>query len=205
MFQAFLERVGLSPKKEEVSPVGGRTRDRMKARKRVGKKNLKRAKKKVARSARSTSSRSRSRSLSSSSTTTTTTSTTSTTSTTTSVSPPLGRRRRSKRKRYEVAFFLPAMSAAHVPEAKRRQVPTTVLYETPSTIQPSTKQQPSITEPFTRTDRLRRRRKLEIGSDASEASDDLVDDNPLYDYMDMITMERIINPAMSPEGHVMVS
>ena len=103
------------------------------------------------------------------------------------------------------------MSAAHVPEAKRRQVPTTILYETPSTIQPSMKQQPSSTEPFTRTDRLRRRRKLEIdaqGSDGSsngsDANDDLVDDNPLYDYMDTITMERIINPAMSPEGHVMV-
>ena len=87
----------------------------------------------------------------------------------------------------------------------------------------------SATQPFTRTDRLRRRRKLELkrssssddvdsNADANDDDendddddenenehefDDLEDDNPLIHYMDTITMERIITPAMSPDGHVM--
>ena len=33
--------------------------------------------------------------------------------------------------------------------------------------------------------------------------DDLEEDNPLNGYMDVITMDRIISPAISPGGHVM--
>ena len=142
--------------------------------------------------------------------------------------------RSSRRRRFEPAAFVPNLPASSIRnesrERKRRR--------TPNTRRPKRQRQPpesSVTAPFTRTDRLRKRRKLgvspskesgESGGDgeggeggggggqekldgAAEAiddeeyDDDLDLENPLHDYMDMVTMDRIINPAMSTTGQVM--
>jgi len=140
-----------------------------------------------------------------------------TTATTTTNNNNNNKRRRSER--IDVASGVMASAARNRSRTKNRRHPT------PSTIQPS-----NATEPFTRTERLRRRRRLELqasrgsrrksssssssNNSSSNASnslfvededydDDLEVDNPLNGYMDVITMDRIISPAISPSGQVM--
>ena len=43
----------------------------------------------------------------------------------------------------------------------------------------------------------------EMDMKEEEMADDLDSDNPLHGYMDIITMDRIVTPAISPEGQVM--
>jgi len=123
-------------------------------------------------------------------------------------------KRRSKRKRYETASLVLSSQKGKFllgsyQKSERRQI-------TPETIQPNLKKKDIIPanafQPFTRTDRLRKRRKLELKRSGQvnemdmkeeEMADDLDSDNPLHGYMDIITMDRIVTPAISPEGQVM--
>ena len=137
--------------------------------------------------------------------------------TTTATTTTTNKRKRSER--IDVASGVMASAARNRSRTNNRR------HSTPNTIQPS-----NATEPFTRTERLRRRRRLELQASRSSSSsssssrssssssssasnsvsvededydDDLEEDNPLNGYMDVITMDRIISPAISPGGHVM--